>query len=127
MLFLILLAALLAGGWWYFSGRGGGGGDQTMGGTNGVPSETDGLDESAKYYDARRKSDLSMLKTALELYRVDHDTYPANLSMLESEYLKEIPKDPVTNADYLYERLGSDSFTLSATLSNGSSYTVTSD
>ena len=45
--------------------------------------------------------------------------------MLKSEYLAEIPKDPVSGNDYFYDRLGPENYTLLAFLSDGSPYTLT--
>ena len=62
----------------------------------------------AKARDAVRKSDLSQVKRALELYNSDIGQYPATLSTLtggaagSTVYMKRVPKDPLTNLDYAY-------------------------
>lgn len=61
--------------------------------------------------DARRKSDLTRIQTALELYRSDNGNYPLQaswktaLSSGSTVYLQTIPTDPKTNADYIYTTL----------------------
>lgn len=61
----------------------------------------------AKARDAVRKSDLSQVKRALELYNSDNGSYPAALSGLSggagsTVYMKRVPKDPLTDVDYRY-------------------------
>lgn len=56
--------------------------------------------------DGRRKADLENIRTALELYRADNNTYPIDDSyaVLETGSKKYItrPKDPKNNLDYYY-------------------------
>lgn len=53
--------------------------------------------------DARRKSDLQTVRSALEFYRSDNDYYPGALTTLvPSKYLNSVPKDPKTNTEYVY-------------------------
>lgn len=73
--------------------------------------------------DAKRKSDLEQVRSALEMYRVDNGYYPNTgtgfnqLSDLDSElvptYMPEIPKDPKNTPStpvlYYYSPLGSGS------------------
>ncbi len=57
----------------------------------------------AKARDSRRKQDLEAIKAALELARQDASgVYPSTLSGISSSYLKVLPKDPKTGADYIY-------------------------
>lgn len=69
--------------------------------------------------DARRKSDLKEIKTALETYYTDNTAYPAtaNYGDLDPDYIKTIPTDPKTSANYSYTSAGS-TFVLVATLEN---------
>jgi len=67
-------------------------------------------------HDARRKSDIEQIRSALEMYRADNGTYPgpsawanawapvdntALIAYLEP-YLSPLPRDPVGNAPYYY-------------------------
>ncbi len=63
--------------------------------------------------DARRKSDIEQVRSALELYRSDNGYYPntgvgvwtnaSNLAVLETgEYISEIPSDPASTNPYAY-------------------------
>jgi prepilin-type N-terminal cleavage/methylation domain-containing protein len=67
-----------------------------------------------KGYDARRKSDIRMIKIAIEEYEKDHDCYPMPQLVLCDQpvgnpgtglrpYLDKIPCDPRTGASYYYE------------------------
>lgn len=65
----------------------------------------------AKMHDAKRKTDLKIIATALEDYLGDHPCYPeeeainnCNPGQGLQPYLKKIPCDPVTNESYLYKR-----------------------
>lgn len=53
--------------------------------------------------DARRKSDLTQIKSALELYRADNSKYPVSLTdlSLPKKYIN-VPKDPINQSDYAY-------------------------
>ncbi len=100
--------------------------------------------------DARRKADIETVRQALVLYRSDTGCYPrrsgANLStnytnmvttlstVVGSQYLSSpLPQDPKNSIDgssYRYDTTGTcntsyaSTFTLSATLENGTTYTV---
>ena len=53
--------------------------------------------------DARRKSDLQSIRSALEFYRSDNDYYPTDLSpIVPSKYLNSVPLDPKHKTEYLY-------------------------
>ncbi len=68
--------------------------------------------------DARRKSDLEQIKTALELYYEDNRTYPTQIPdnkgfnfgsefiVNEKIYMKNVPNDPVPGKNYRYESDG---------------------
>ena len=79
--------------------------------------------------DARRRADLEQIRSALEMYRVDHITfgYPATLPELEPAYIREIPPDPLKNSDrsYEYQRISSTTYRLGALLENGNPDTAT--
>ncbi len=50
-----------------------------------------------KSRDERRKADLNAIRSALEMYRSDNDSYPTTLSVLTTsspKYLEKIPEDP---------------------------------
>ncbi len=74
--------------------------------------------------DVRRKEDLNAISSGLEQYYNDNQAYPAAMADLTAgSYLKEVPKDPRSNADYTYTALPATgppytSFTLTATLEN---------
>jgi prepilin-type N-terminal cleavage/methylation domain-containing protein len=53
--------------------------------------------------DTRRKADLNTIASAFEMYRNDCSAYPASYPAgLPVTYLASPPKDPKTNADYVY-------------------------
>ncbi len=77
--------------------------------------------------DSQRKSDLRNIKTALETYYNDNNTYPDSSGWeadLEANgaYIKDVPEDPKSKSAYAYTPscTGSvcDSYTISATLEN---------
>lgn len=48
--------------------------------------------------------DLYQMRRAIDAYFVDHAKYPESLeSLVESKYLREIPRDPFTNAQDSWE------------------------
>lgn len=62
-----------------------------------------------KARDGRRQGDLEQIKAALELYRTDEGSYPADLDTLESGspvYMNEIPEDPLSSYTYYYDSDG---------------------
>lgn len=72
--------------------------------------------------DARRKTDIEQVRAALEMYRSNNNTYPANLSVLTSGviYLQSVPVDPQSSSySYYYSGSASD-FTLGAHLETDS-------
>lgn len=87
--------------------------------------------ESAR--DAKRKADLEVIRTALELYRADCGHYPnANANQVPNPltgtgscsgntYMQEVPEDPVSGNIYRYNRSSNTSYTLCAFLEGGGS------
>lgn len=90
--------------------------------------------------DARRKSDVENIRTALESYKSNTNCYPKEdtgdvppATLVTNSYIRTIPKDPKSNANYVYVGSGCTgctgtdctSYTLSASLESivGSSYT----
>lgn len=62
-----------------------------------------------KAFDARRKSDLSKIKVAVEEYEKDHDCYPLpELVVCKgtglNPYINQVPCDPQNGGTYKYER-----------------------
>lgn len=59
--------------------------------------------------DAQRKSDLRQIQTALELFRSDNGSYPANLSCGSAltsggtTYLQKVPCDPTNKPPLIYQ------------------------
>lgn len=82
--------------------------------------------------DARRKSDLELIRTGLETYRSDCDTYPANITFggslvgdgsrpgcsTNNTYISAIPTDPTSGVSYLYSSSGN-TYTICAALETG--------
>lgn len=94
---------------------------------------TEAYSSSAR--DSQRKSDVRNIRTALESYFVDNSNYPTTLTALTSgstPYIKTLPTDPKTKAQYTYTPSGSppSSYKLTAKLENSSggstTYEVTS-
>jgi prepilin-type N-terminal cleavage/methylation domain-containing protein len=57
--------------------------------------------------DARRAADLEQLRSALEMYRADNNTYPLSAGLLVSNYISALPVDPRTQVTYIYNALTS--------------------
>ncbi|MEK9179277.1 MAG: prepilin-type N-terminal cleavage/methylation domain-containing protein [Patescibacteria group bacterium] len=58
--------------------------------------------------DARRKTDLENVRSALELYRSDNDYYPVNLLTIAPTYILTTPADPQSSERlYSYSPTGS--------------------
>ncbi len=77
--------------------------------------------------DAKRKTDLSQVSSALEMYRSNNDTYPVGsvyattLSVLTTPvtYIQSLPTDPKSSSySYYYTGSASD-YTIAAYLENG--------
>lgn len=96
---------------------------------------------SAKFRgnDAKRKSDLKQVSTALESFMNDHGVYPSASTYKimacpystgvcdwgsgeftdgKTIYFKEIPKDPSSKQNYVYRRVSTNKFQLFAKLEN---------
>ncbi|MBA3679451.1 type II secretion system protein GspG [Candidatus Saccharibacteria bacterium] len=79
----------------------------------------------ARARDSQRKADLRSIKTALESYYNDQNSYPTTLEVLTqgaAPYIKTLPTDPKTKAAYIYIPAGNppNSYVLKATLENSS-------
>lgn len=96
-----------------------------------------GARESAR--DARRKSDLELIKSGLELYRADCNSYPASLTMggtligsgtpvtcsVSNTYITLLPTDPIPSTkSYRYAATAS-GYELCASLEQSGLSTVT--
>ncbi|HJY98633.1 MAG TPA: type II secretion system protein [Patescibacteria group bacterium] len=82
--------------------------------------------------DARRKADLELIRSGLEIYRSDCDKYPASLSwggnlsgddsvagcLSTNEYISLIPTDPVSTNSYAYSGVTT-TYILCASLEQG--------
>ena len=84
--------------------------------------------------DARRKADLEMIRSALELYRSDCNSYPATITFGSpltcvssgNTYIQSIPIDPLTTQNYDYNYIAlSKTYKLCASLEGGG--TITAD
>jgi general secretion pathway protein G len=63
--------------------------------------------------DSKRKADIEQIRQALETYRSEYSSYPANLSILVSTgFIGELPADP-KGGSYLYLPSGSPSINYS--------------
>lgn len=77
-------------------------------------------DARTRARDAKRKQELSGLKTALRLYYNDYQTYPVNLDNFPTIYMKQLPEF------YYYSQADSgDGFSLKVTLENPSDQDLT--
>ncbi|MEK6952485.1 MAG: type II secretion system protein [Nanoarchaeota archaeon] len=54
--------------------------------------------------DAKRKGDLNIIRSSLELYRTNYSYYPTTLdeSPFKIDYLKAKPTDPTASQNYIY-------------------------
>ncbi len=83
--------------------------------------------------DSRRKADLELIRSGLEIYRADCDTYPSGSSLpsplvgdgsrttcaITNTYIKQVPKDPSDpSRTYLYNSAGT-SYEICASLEQG--------
>ncbi|MFH0805111.1 MAG: hypothetical protein V1916_02860 [Patescibacteria group bacterium] len=92
--------------------------------SNTQPALTSQEREQATIRDAKRVADMKATQVALEAYRRAKDAYPAELTGLVPEYLREVPLNPTPGgADYSYTVIGGEPFTfydLTYTLEVGS-------
>lgn len=72
-----------------------------------------------KARDGRRQGDLEQIRSALELYRTEEGTYPANLNLLVPDYIGAVPDDPLAARAYGYSG-GGQTYGLCAALELGS-------
>lgn len=85
--------------------------------------------------DARRKADLEQIRSSIEIYKADCGVYPASLpsagspltgtlascSPQGSTYISSMPGDPTpAQKNYAYNRLTNSTYTLCASLEQGS-------
>lgn len=77
--------------------------------------------------DAKRISDLSQLKLALELYFDSNRQYPSATTSLVPNYIPVFPVDPLASQSYGYTASGTTSYTLSATLEDTNHVALTGD
>lgn len=71
-----------------------------------------------KANDARKKSDLKSIQDALEVYRTDNDTYPANTAALVPDYMSAVPTSPDNNAYTYTPGNPATTYSLTVTLAN---------
>ncbi len=85
------------------------------------------LDVSGKATDSQIKSDMNQVRAALEMYYSEKEVYPKTLDeLVAANIIKTIPTNPKTNKPYDFFSNG-ESYTVSTTLSDGSSYQVSSE
>jgi len=77
--------------------------------------------------DARRKSDLELVRSGLEIYNSDCGSYPPTASVVGNSaltgscptlntYITKVPVDPSSGSSYTYTRVTTSTYTLCATL-----------
>lgn len=79
-------------------------------------------------HDAKRKSDLEQIRSGLEMYKSDCNSYPAALGLTlkgdgsssncptSNVYIDEVPVDPKSDGSYDYDYVTDNSYTLRACL-----------
>ena len=85
--------------------------------------------------DAKRVSDISQLKLALELYFDSNRTYPTGGgiasttigSALAPTYIQTIPEDPLSTGAYYYYASGTTAYVLKATLEDNTHVVLNGD
>jgi general secretion pathway protein G len=77
--------------------------------------------------DSKRKSDLEQVRSALEIYRNEEKTYPADGSVKfgdalqgQDTYMEKLPKDPLPSYNYCYDQQDKNRYCLCAALESGS-------
>ncbi len=91
-----------------------------------------GARESSR--DAKRKADLELIRSGLEIYKSDCDIYPATLGTslagsgspascaVGNTYISSVPVDPLNpNRTYLYARLTTTTYAICTSLEQGGS------
>jgi prepilin-type N-terminal cleavage/methylation domain-containing protein len=61
-----------------------------------------GMSAKANARDNQRLSDLKLIQIKLESFRDEKGAYPAKLEQLKSEFISQMPIDPVTKLEYRY-------------------------
>ena len=97
-------------------------------------SSISGVRKSSR--DGKRKADLEQVRSALEIYRSDCQTYPASLPtptgalvgsgsgncLATNTYLSTMPSDPISGTyNYYYNRSGTNTYSVCAYLELGGS------
>ena len=76
--------------------------------------------------DAKRKTDLESIRSALEIYRSDNGGYPTNKNLLSPDYIETWPADPISSQSYIYTpatcTTNCKTYSITATLEIGGSY-----
>ena len=81
-----------------------------------------------KSRDARRVADIKQIQLAMQLYYDASSTYPNALADLAPTYIATIPKDPVGQITYGYDRLTSgSSYAVCANLEDANNQALKSD
>lgn len=85
--------------------------------------------------DGKRKADIEQIRSALEMYKADCSTYPTSITFggaitgscpSLNTYLSPVPQDPLPDRSYTYTSATGSTYTLSASLEQGGTYTTTS-
>jgi prepilin-type N-terminal cleavage/methylation domain-containing protein len=71
-----------------------------------------------KSRDARRIADIRQIENSLNLYVTDNKVSPVALSALVTQYIAQVPVDPLYGTAYGYLQLPSGGYVLGATLEN---------
>src|SRR3989344_6677825 len=85
------------------------------------------IDARGRSRDARRVADVKQLQLALELYFDANGGYPENLRELQPKFIPVIPRDPVTQIEYIYEKRADGSYYMAATLEDPSARYLQND
>jgi hypothetical protein len=91
--------------------------------TGGLANNRDGASLRDLRLDARRVQDLQQIQSSVISHWDEKSGGPASLDTLRSEFGLTLPKDPVTEADYRYEKLAATGFRLCATFAASSTET----
>ena len=75
--------------------------------------------------DARRVADIKYIGLALALYQDARGEYPGSLDALVGESIPRLPKDPIAESGYFYQRVN-DGYRLEAWLHCGDIYRIDS-
>lgn len=89
-----------------------------------------------KARDARRTSDLEIIRAAIEQYRSNNNDYPPSLpypivagnegvcdpsGCASGTYIGKVPTDPIPTQRYVYQRISASDYTLCARVTTGTS------